>query len=55
LQNGIPVVHIPWATPEKWQMKQINWRLLEEPADISGESDRLSELIRKLLLPPDEK
>jgi len=55
LQNGIPVVHIPWGTPEKWQMKQTTWRLLEEPADLSGESDRLSELIRKLLLPPDEK
>jgi len=55
LQNGIPVVHIPWGTPEKWQMKQTNWRILEEPADFSGESDRLSELIRKLLIPPDEK
>lgn len=55
LQNGIPVIHIPWATHEKWQMKQTAWRILEEPADISGESDRLSELIRKLLLPPDEK
>ncbi len=55
LQNGIPVVHIPWGTPEKWQMKQTTWRLLEEPADISGESDRLSELIRKLLLLPYEK
>lgn len=55
LQNGIPVVHIPWATPEKWQMKQTAWRLLDEPADLTGESDRLSELIRKLLLPPDVK
>ena len=55
LQNGIPVVHIPWGTPEKWQMKQTIWRLLEEPADLSGESDRLSELIRKLLLPPVEE
>jgi hypothetical protein len=55
LKNGIPVVHIPWATPEKWQMKQTTLRILEEPADLTGESDRLSELIRKLLLPSDEK
>jgi hypothetical protein len=55
LQNGIPFIHIPWATPEKWQMKQTTWRILEEPAYLTGESDRLSELIRKLLLPSDEK
>jgi hypothetical protein len=55
LQNGIPVVWIPWATPEKWQMKQSIWRILEEPADLTGDSDRLSEMIRNLLLPPVEE
>ncbi|MDO8951719.1 MAG: DUF4231 domain-containing protein, partial [Draconibacterium sp.] len=55
LQNGIPVIWIPWATPEKWQMKQSIWRILEEPADLTGDSDRLSEMIRNLLLPPVEE
>jgi hypothetical protein len=54
LQNGIPVVWIPWSSPGKWQIKTLTWRLLEEPADITGESDRLSEMIGNLLLPPEE-
>jgi hypothetical protein len=54
LQNGIPVVWIPWSSPEKWQLKTLTWRLLEESADIAGESDRLSEMIGNLLLPPEE-
>lgn len=54
LQNGIPVVWIPWTSPEKWNIHRTSWSLIEEPADLSGDSDRLSEMIRKLLLPPDE-
>lgn len=54
LQNGIPVVWIPWTSPEKWNIHRTSWSLIEEPDDLSGDSDRLSEMIRKSLLPPDE-
>lgn len=55
LQNGIPVVCIPWSSSEKWKIYNSYWHLIEEPADIAGDGDRLMELIQKLLLPPDEK
>ena len=54
LQNGIPVVWIPWNSPENWKLQNPSWRLLEEVADLSGECDRLSEMVEKLLLPPVE-
>lgn len=54
LQNGIPVVWIPWSSHSGWTLQCPPWRLYEEPADLKGDSDRLAELIPDLLLPPEE-
>lgn len=55
LQNGIPVVWIPWSSPEKWQMKFSPIEENEIPADQLGDTLRLSETVRLLLLPPPEE
>jgi hypothetical protein len=54
LQNGIPVVWIPWSSPEKWQMRFSPLGENEEPANQLGDTVRLSDTVRYLLLPPSE-
>jgi len=55
LQKGIPVVWIPWSSPEKWLLGLPPLRVNEKVADLFGANDRLPEIIRKLLLSPHEK
>ncbi len=52
LQSGIPVVWIPWTTPEKWQMRFSTLAENEETANQLGDAARLSETVRNLILPP---
>ena len=54
LQMRIPVVFIPWKPIDKIQLQLPPWRIMEETADLQGNSDRLSELIVQMLLPPEE-
>jgi hypothetical protein len=54
LQNGIPVIGIPWDSAEGWRVRKSPWHLYEEAADLAGDNDRLMEVVQKLLLPPDE-
>jgi hypothetical protein len=51
LQNGIPVVWIPWTTPGKWLLGQPPLNVNEKTVDVFGGNDRLSKIIRKILLP----
>lgn len=52
LQNGVPVVWIPWKSTGKWRLFHPSWRLLDQPADLKDESERLKETVSGLLLPP---
>ena len=54
LQNGIPVVWIPWSTPEKWLLGQPPLNMNEKTVDFFGGNERLSEIIRKIMLPLNE-
>lgn len=54
LQNGIPVVWIPWSTPEKWLLGQPPLNVNEKTVGVFGDNDRLSDIIRKILLPLNE-
>jgi len=53
LRRGIPVVWVPWEGPADWQLKLPRWRLLEHPDSITSENERLMQLVRDLLIPPD--
>jgi hypothetical protein len=54
LQRGIPVVWVIWSSPEKWLLRLPEWRLVQRPADIEGDADRLKVQVQELLLPPEE-
>lgn len=51
LKRGIPVVWVNWAKPRTWTLRLPEWRLLQSPADLEGDAERLKELIHQLLLP----
>jgi hypothetical protein len=51
LLNGIPVIWIPWNSPEKWSLQATTLQLLEKLSDMEGDADLLSEIIEELLLP----
>jgi hypothetical protein len=53
LQRGIPVIWIPWTNAEEWKLLEPRWRVLERPEDVRGELNRLGNLVRELLLPPE--
>ena len=55
LQRGIPVVWVPWNTPQDWRLQRPVWRLLEHPDDAMDDQRRLTEMVRELLLPPLEE
>lgn len=54
VQNGIPIVWIPWNSPGKWQLHLSYWDPDKETADLSGRNSELSSIIEKMLLPPKE-
>lgn len=49
LQNGIPVIWIPWDSPEKWQLHLSHWDPDQEPINSSGRNDSLSSLINRIV------
>lgn len=46
LQNGIPVVWIPWTKPGKWLLGQPPLNRNEKTVDVFAGNDRLFEIIR---------
>jgi len=53
LQRGIPVIWIPWGQPGTWRLQLPMWHLMQEPGDMKGDANRLTNVVRELLLPPD--
>jgi len=45
IQKSVPVVLVPWETPE-------NWCLLNAPSNIVDEKIKLASIVEKLLMPP---
>lgn len=49
---GIPIVHIPWNSSGPTRLVLPSWRVLERPVDLTGDEERLRQLVVDLLLPP---
>jgi hypothetical protein len=53
LIRGVPVVWVVWSSPETWLLRLPEWRLVQKPADMHGDTERLKTQVRDLLLPPE--
>ena len=55
LAYGVPVIWIRWATPEQWQLLDSpQWCVLRGvDDDLKGEFNRLSALVKDIMMPPE--
>lgn len=57
LARGIPTVWIRWSSAEErpdeeWKLLDFPWRVLEKREELDGDWARLTDVVNKLLMPP---